>query len=428
MRRNMRRRRRRNDTVILFIILGVILALAILAICLLLKSPVSKKATVEVGTDVTLDLFIEDAKKAENADFLTDLALVDTDKLGQYPVQIECGGKIYDSTLIVEDTVAPVATAKDATAKLGIMPNAEDCVTDILDKTEVDITYKTEPDVSKEGETEAVVVLKDEGGNATEIKVKITVVSDTEPPVIEGAKDIIVEVGDTVSYRKDIVVTDNEDSNPTLTIDSSLVDLDTPGEYVATYTATDKSGNATIVAIQVIVEEKGPKKDRDEVYALAQKVLDDIIDDSMTDMEKAFAIYRWTNRNIMYTGTADKTHWTIGAYEAFTKRAGDCYSYYAAAKAMFDVVGIENVDIVKSDTSHSSHFWSIINLGDGWYHVDCTPRKGSGDLFFMVTDAELEAYSVNHKNSHIFDGSLYPERATESVQDKVDYTNGVIKD
>ena len=428
MRRNMRRRRRRNDTVILFIILGVILALAILAICLLLKSPVSKKATVEVGTDVTLDLFIEDAKKAENADFLTDLALVDTDKLGQYPVQIECGGKIYDSTLIVEDTVAPVATAKDATAKLGIMPNAEDCVTDILDKTEVDITYKTEPDVSKEGETEAVVVLKDEGGNTTEVKVKITVVSDTEPPVIEGAKDIIVEVGDTVSYRKDIVVTDNEDSNPTLTIDSSSVDLDIPGEYVATYTATDKSGNATIVAIQVIVEEKGPKKDRDEVYALAQKVLDNIIDDSMTDMEKAFAVYRWTSRNIMYTGTADKTHWTIGAYEAFTKRAGDCYSYYAAAKAMFDVLGIENVDIVKSDTSHSSHFWSIINLGDGWYHVDCTPRKGSGDLFFMVTDAELEAYSVNHKNSHIFEGSLYPERATESVQDKVDYTNGVIKD
>ena len=424
----MRRRRRRNDTVILFIILGVILALAILAICLLLKSPVSKKATVEVGTDVTLDLFIEDAKKAENADFLTDLALVDTDKLGQYPVQIECGGKIYDSTLIVEDTVAPVATAKDATAKLGIMPNAEDCVTDILDKTEVDITYKTEPDVSKEGETEAVVVLKDEGGNTTEVKVKITVVSDTEPPVIEGAKDIIVEVGDTVSYRKDIVVTDNEDSNPTLTIDSSSVDLDIPGEYVATYTATDKSGNATIVAIQVIVEEKGPKKDRDEVYALAQKVLDNIIDDSMTDMEKAFAVYRWTSRNIMYTGTADKTHWTIGAYEAFTKRAGDCYSYYAAAKAMFDVLGIENVDIVKSDTSHSSHFWSIINLGDGWYHVDCTPRKGSGDLFFMVTDAELEAYSVNHKNSHIFEGSLYPERATESVQDKVDYTNGVIKD
>ena len=31
---------------------------------------------------------------------------------------------------------------------------------------------------------------------------------------------------------------------------------------------------------------------RDSVYALAQKVVDQITNDSMTDMEKAFAIYR----------------------------------------------------------------------------------------------------------------------------------------
>ena len=82
--------------------------------------------------------------------------------------------------------------------------------------------------------------------------------------------------------------------------------------------------------------------------------------------------------------------------------------------------------IIKSDTSHSSHFWSLINLGDGWYHVDCTPRRNVG-YFFMNTDAELEAYSVKNKNSHIFDGSLYPQRATESVQHLVDYAKGKIK-
>lgn len=382
---------------------------------------------MEAGCDITMDLFVEDAKKAENSYFFTDMSMIDTNKPGKYTVQIDCGGKIYDSTLSVKDTVAPVATAKSVTTKVGEVPNSIDCVTDIIDVTTVDITYKTEPDVSKEGETKAIVVLKDEGGNTTEVTVNVTVVSDVIPPVIEGVKNITVEVGETVSYRKNVIVTDNEDTNPTLTIDNSGVDLDTPGEYTVVYTATDAAGNTSIAEITVIVEEKGPKRDLDEVYALAQKVLDKIIDDSMTDMEKAFAVYRWTSRNIMYTGTADKTHWTIGAYEAFTKRAGDCYSYYAAAKAMFEVLGIENVDIVKSDTSHSSHFWSIINLGDGWYHVDCTPRKGSGDLFFMVTDEELEAYSVSHKNSHIFDGSLYPERATDSVQDKVDYTNGVIK-
>ena len=427
MRRSRRRRRRKNYTAVFIAILAVIVALAILAICLVLKSPVNKKVTMEAGCDITMDLFVEDAKKAENSYFFTDMSMIDTSKPGKYIVQIECGGKIYDSALIVKDTVAPVATAADVTAKVGEVPEATDCVTDIIDATLVDITYKTEPDVSIAGETKAIVVVKDEGGNTTEVNVNVTVVSDVIPPVIEGVKNITVEVGETVSYRKNVIVTDNEDTNPTLTIDNSGVDLDTPGKYTVVYTATDAAGNTSTAEITVIVEEKGPKRDLDEVYALAQKVLDKIIDESMTDMEKAFAVYRWTNRNIMYTGTADKTHWTIGAYEAFTKRAGDCYSYYAAAKAMFEVLGIENVDIVKSDTSHSSHFWSIINLGDGWYHVDCTPRKGSGDLFFMVTDEELEAYSVSHKNSHIFDGSLYPERATDSVQDKVDYTNGVIK-
>lgn len=63
---------------------------------------------------------------------------------------------------------------------------------------------------------------------------------------------------------------------------------------------------------------------------------------------------------------------------------------------MLDVCGIQNVDIVKSDTSHSAHYWSLINLGDGWYHFDATPRKGGGN-FFMLTDAELAAYSTKHK-------------------------------
>ena len=80
------------------------------------------------------------------------------------------------------------------------------------------------------------------------------------------------------------------------------------------------------------------------------------------------------------------------------------------------------MDIEKSDTSHSRHYWSLINLGDGWYHVDCTPRKGNDDKFFMVTDEELEAYSKKHSNSHIFDKTKYPERATKSIQDNKFYT------
>ena len=44
----------------------------------------------------------------------------------------------------------------------------------------------------------------------------------------------------------------------------------------------------------------------------------------------------------------------------------------------------------------------------------------------MLTDEELAAYSTTHKNSHIFDSSLYPQRATKSVQSKVNYAKGTI--
>ena len=162
------------------------------------------------------------------------------------------------------------------------------------------------------------------------------------------------------------------------------------------------------------------------VSEIAGQILSEITTEGMTDMEIAFAIYRWTGSSIAYVGSSDKTDWSEAAYRGFTERIGDCYTYFAVAKALFMEAGIENVDVVKGDHGGSSHYWSLINLGDGWYHVDCTPRRSPG-RFFMNTDAELESYSQANNNSHIFDGSLYPRRATKSVQQLIDYENGRIQ-
>ncbi|MBQ8822800.1 MAG: DUF5011 domain-containing protein [Lachnospiraceae bacterium] len=281
-------------------------------------------------------------------------------------------------------------------------------------------------DLNQGGVYEAYYIATDKNGNMAKFPITVTVIPDVLAPVIEGTQDITVEVGGSISYRKGVTVTDDKDENPTLEIDNSQVDLDTPGEYEVIYTATDRKGNATSVSIKVTVMTLESIAMEQEVLEKAADILARITNENMTSMEKAFAIYRWTLTNIGYTGTSEKGDWIKGAYQAFKNRSGDCYTYFAAAKALYQVAGIENVDIVKSDTSRSSHYWSIINLGDGWYHVDCTPRTGEGDNFFMVTDAELEAYSSQHRNSHIFDGSLYPERATESLQHLVNYSKGTL--
>lgn len=430
-RRQQARRRAARRRARLRLLCGfLILLLAVLLCFLMLRSsqPLVESLTLEAGTHPTPQMFLADPDQPTDlVEFRTDMSTVNVNVPGQYPLVIAVGGKEHTTVLQILDRTAPDATAVSYTTEVGVLPEASKLVTNIHDVSEVTVEYAQEPDVSKGGTTEALVNVIDAYGNTTSVFVELRVTADEEPPVIEGAVDLEFFLGNSISYKSGITVTDNETASPKLTVDNSKVDVNTAGTYPVTYTATDDAGNTASVTINLTLKEK-PKDyvDEETVYDLARKVLSQITDESMTDMEVAFAIYNWTKTNIAYTGSSDKSSWVKGAHQAFTKKSGDCFNYFAAAKALYNVAGIENLDVVKSDTSHSSHFWSLINLGDGWYHVDCTPRRKVG-YFFMNTDAELEAYSVKNKNSHIFDSDAYPERATESVQDLIDYKNGKVK-
>lgn len=407
----------------------ILLLTALLGVLLLFKPPrpVLEQVTLEAGHQPELSMFLSDVEKYEAlAAFKTDLTTVDPKVPGRYVVELTVKNKTYTAELEVRDRTAPTAQAVETITEVDNLPQADALVTDIRDVSAVTVEYAKKPDVSQGGTVTAQVRLTDAYGNSAIVEVPLQVIADEIPPVIDGARDLEFFVGDPISYKNGITVTDDKAESPKLTVDNSQVDPNTAGTYPVVYTATDDAGNETTVTVNLTLKNK-PKDyvDPETVYDLARKVLKDITNENMSTMEVAFAIYRWTSTKISYTGSSDKSSWTKGAYQAFTKRSGDCFNYFAAAKALFDVAGIDNVDVVKSDTSHSSHYWSLINLGDGWYHVDCTPRRNRG-YFFMNTDAELEAYSVKNKNSHIFDTSAYPERATKSVQDKINYSTGKV--
>ena len=418
--------------------LGRLLAglLVLLGGAVLLSQPDAVRgAVMEAGDTLRLDMFMNESVKdgglgqdlfdiTEDTSFGPGVAAIDTTRPGRYEVQILHRGAMYRVPLLIEDTTAPAADAKPLTRLYdGVRVDVYDCLENIRDVTAVTAVWAQEPDIERDGEQTAVARLTDEAGNSTDVTVPVTIIHDTTAPVIQGAHDIDIFLGDSIAYRDGVTVTDDIDPNPTLTIDNSGVDLNAEGTYTATYTAADQSGNTSSVSVTVTITKKIviPPAEQ-EVYALAQPYYDDIITDDMTDMEKAFAIYWWVLTHINYRDSSDHASWTDGARQAFTKRYGDCFTFFAAAKCLLNMAGIENLDVVKSDTSHSSHFWLLINLGYGWYHFDACPRLGSGDNFFMVTDEELEAYSSRHYNSHVFDHSLYPERATQSVQDKISYS------
>ncbi len=249
-------------------------------------------------------------------------------------------------------------------------------------------------------------------GNGEEITFSGPV--DTQPPVIEGAEDILLYEGGTVAYRTGVTVTDDTDENPDLTVDSSGVDLTKPGIYQVHYIASDASGNtAALSATVTVLEKKSWYQELEVIDQAADDLLSEILQEDMSPKQQVRAIYRWARQNVTYSGHSDRADWRQTAYTVLQERTGDCYGYFAVTKLLFERLRIPNIDVrkVKNSPEDSDHFWSLVSVdgGQSYYHFDATPRVGDGDDFCLVTDAFLDAYSTEHKNSHNRDQSLYPK-------------------
>ena len=398
------------------VLLALVILIGVIGVRMLFARDVKSNVQWEAGNGIpAAAVFLE--KQKVKATILTNLKSLDLSIPGSYPVEIQIGTKTYESTLQVVDTAPPKGTPVNQQGGVNGRLEAEAFVTDIEDKTPVTVSYASEPDFSRGGTQTVTIVLTDAGGNETKLTAELTLVEDFEPPVINGVEDQTVTVGGTIAYKKGITVTDNIDTEVTLEVDSSQVNLQEPGVYTVTYTATDSAGNTATATAQITVEEKKAALtgQEAELAELAAQVLDSITNSSMTKKEIALAIYEWCNTRITYTNSSDKSDWVAEAVNGLRIRAGDCFTYFSVAKALLTQTDIPNIDVLKSDTSHSSHFWSLVDVGEGWYHFDTTPRKGEGDYFFLVTDEQLETYSRSHSNSHIFDHSLYPATPTQIV-------------
>jgi len=152
----------------------------------------------------------------------------------------------------------------------------------------------------------------------------------------------------------------------------------------------------------------------EEAYEqLVTETLDNITDSDMTKLEKAKAIFDYAKGKIRYTGTSDKSDWKEGAYTGLTAREGDCFTYYAVSRALLTAAGIDNLEVTRVG-GPTSHYWNLVDCGDGWYHFDATPRSSKMPAFnsFMFTDKEAADYTARAGRSYYsFDGSLLPARA-----------------
>lgn len=286
-------------------------------------------------------------------------------------------------------------------------------VTDDYDAAPVLSVDDSNLDLSSEGTYELTYTAVDASGNVSSTTALITVVHDEEAPVLQGVRPLSVYAESTISYRSNVIVTDNKDPAPILTIDSSQVDLTSPGTYPVVYQATDAAGNETILETTITVGEKPDDLvDADTIYAEADKLIARIITDDMTVRQQVKAIYVWVLNNCWYTNDTDKTDYMQTAYHMMTKGNGDCFGFYSVTRLLFERLNIPNLTIQRMENSYrrSTHYWSMVSVDGGktYYHFDSCPHPEPAYAMCLVTDARLEWFNKQNPYYYHYDKSLYP--------------------
>ena len=107
--------------------------------------------------------------------------------VGQYPIQMTLNGDRFTTVIHVEDTTPPTASPVNHTIPMSEEVHSEMFVTGIEDASPIaGVSYVNEPDVFKPGDQTVEIAVEDIHGNISTIEAILTVLPNTEPPVIHG--------------------------------------------------------------------------------------------------------------------------------------------------------------------------------------------------------------------------------------------------
>mgnify|MGYP002537363797 CR=1 FL=1 len=144
-----------------------------------------------------------------------------------------------------------------------------------------------------------------------------------------------------------------------------------------------------------------------------------IVNDSMSDEEKALLIHDYFVSNSEY----DTTYAKYKACDILMDNIGVCQSYAFAYMYIMNSLGINTYFVPSSSMNHA---WNIIQIGDKYYHVDCTfddplnEKIGAArHNYLLLSDNAITSLGHNDWNSNgrVCDSDKYSDeywRVSES--------------
>ena len=155
----------------------------------------------------------------------------------------------------------------------------------------------------------------------------------------------------------------------------------------------------------------------------AQRVVKELTNDSMTDIEKIFVLAQYMNENVEYGVDSNYAKYNgQTAYEALIVKKSVCAGNAAAYNMLTYYAGINSIYL----TSHQAcHAWVEVELDGNWYYVDAQ-NCNANQTFLMAKNSEpyydrpdIDTYESFEHNPYDYLHS--PQPATDHTFDKINY-------
>ena len=354
----------------------------------------------------------------------TDITTLNPDQPGVYPVDFSLGPIRKQSILNIRDTIPPTGESRDLTVEKGTELKPEDFIVHMEDETEITTVFVNGPNVKSEGKQTVTIALEDQGGNRTILTSSLIVYDPERGPVIEGVQNIMIVEGENISYRDGVVVTDALDESPVLEIDNSRVDPDVPGNYQVVYRAKDKYGR-TAESVACVCVEKKPENYDDMmlVESLSETMARQLAAGADTEIEQIFNIFRWVRLNVPWDNTRTARDPISQTLKGLQGQPGDCFTHAVTCKKLLDQAGFETI-LLERYPGPGQHYWILIHIAEGWFHLDPSPVYFNINVCFLQTDAQIQHFSDTIRpNYYRFDRTGIPFTPVTSPV-KVKYRRG----
>lgn len=307
--------------------------------------------------------------------------------VGEYKLNILFDNKEYNSNISINDTLAPLLELKSIEIyDDDALPSVNDFIDNLLDASSTSVEFKNNPE-NILGNQEITIIAKDEFDNIAEKTTTLSIKKDEIPPTIYGLHTITINKGDSIDYNSGVSAYDERDGYVSFEVDYSDVNTLNNGTYYATYTASDKKGNVTVLKRQIVV--------RHDYYDTNSQI--------KYHASRCGNSYEEIRKYVMNLIVYSANEWggDDPVWQGLVYHRGNCKVYAETYNKLLEYKGYESKIIWTTD---KTHYWNLVKINGVWRHSDSSPGTNHGWI-----SAVTDEVRYNNLQGRDWDRTLWPE-------------------